>query len=204
MKFITSLNPNGRIERQTYCLNNWKSYGLPVCAIQHHSEQDCKLHFPQVDEWIFVPYTPTPFNTIFPHIDHFVAQYPGIIINSDIHLNWSLQQLQSFLKANDPVVGIRNENGIINRYGIDVFIAKQFSLPENEFHIGKPGWDYLLLIEMHKAGLFHTVTYGVCHEPHQDRWNPEELRIAQNLLATRYNCRPKNVTHLVQRITGRA
>ena len=204
MKFITSFNPNSRIEHQLYCLNSWRQYDLPILAVQHESERVCSDLFPEV-EFVYIPSIPNPWNSLFPSISAMCEHFPGILINSDINLTFSTAEFTSYINASDPVIGIRTESGKLNQFGIDMFISsKPYTPPANDFLIGKPGWDYFLVLEWYFAGIFHTLHHGLIHAPHNDRWCANSLRIAQDLLSSRYSRTSRQVTDLVQKVTGRA
>lgn len=203
MKFITSLNPRARIERQRACLNSWKQYGLPILAVQSTEEYYIQTLFPEVDEVLPVAPSPNPFNSPWPSLAS-MCRFPGILINSDIDLSFSSDEFDKLIRAKDPVVGIRREGGVLNRFGIDLFISSTpYSPPKNGFVIGKPGWDYFLVLEWGDS-IFHTLHHGLNHEQHFTNWNQAELRVAQSILVNRYGITQKQVTHRVQRITGRA
>lgn len=202
MRFITSLNPRSRIKRQQDCIDSWTKYNIPIVAIQHESEYHCEALFKSV-QFHYVETPPNLFATIFPSINSLFNFFPGIIINSDIFLTWTTSQFNSYIQ-HDKLVGIRTENGVLNRFGIDVFLSSTpTSLPENPFHVGKPGWDYYVMLEW-CAQQPHVVKEGIIHEAHEDRWNLEQLAIAQDLLANHYNMTSREVTLKVQRITNRA
>ena len=198
MKFITSINPNARIDRQTYCINSWKKYGLPIVSVQSIEE-----NLPPISgvEYQQVQRTPNIFNSHFPSISDLI-QPPCILINSDIELTWSQEDFIKYMSLPVPVAGIRRENGKLNPFGIDLFILHT-SLPENPFLMGKPGWDYWMLLEIHTLGPFLTVTDGLIHEEHDERWNRAELIIAQDTLAKMYNTTSRNVTLNIKKLTGR-
>lgn len=202
MKFITSFNPHKRVERQLECLKSWQKYNIPVCSVQHESETDCESIFSGV-EWIYTNTYNKFFQTNLPFINSLLAQCPGIIINSDIDLSWSEEEFKYYSSPSIPIVGIRTEEGVLNPWGIDVFIIPHTYPPSPEiFSIGKPGWDYWLMIELDKKP-FKVIKTGMNHAPHDDRWNSVNLSTAQTLLSNIYGMPSQLVSRYIQTITGR-
>lgn len=207
MKITTSFNPNSRVERQQECLDSWAKYDLPVVAIQYESEKKAEETFKHPN--LTYEYTTAfseKFNCHFPPITSLIKP-PCLIINSDIHLTFAKEELKSYITSRQPIVGIRQELGNakpnLNKYGIDFFYIPEFSPTESEFVIGKPGWDYWLVMELHRRGTFRTLHHGIIHAEHSDRWCREDLDTGRAILAETYQMHPTKVTNIVLKLTGR-
>lgn len=204
MRFLTSFNPHtsfARLKRQKDCLDSWRKYNIPIVAIQDVSEQRVEKLFPNL-EYIYTNNYNPHFKSTNPHISAFLAETPGIIINSDIDLSWTQQDFYNHI--DNYTMGIRTENGELNPWGIDVFICPtRPALDYAPFQIGQPGWDYWLCIELVKKYLINVIKTGMNHEPHDDRWSEERLRTAQTLLSEMYKIPSRQVSLYIKQITGR-
>lgn len=217
MKFVTSFNPYGRIDRQKYCLETWKKYGLPIIAVQHKTETDAEAIFSGVDQWVYVNGHNPYFDTHFPDIRALINECdPGIIINSDISVKLDVESFHQYyarLLPHTLTVGIRldrREDGhkTINPYGIDLYLITadmHEHLQTPWYTVGNPGWDYWIVLKLHDAKYeIKTHKTGLIHEIHNDRWEPWKLTIAQGLLQREFGLSQKQVTAKVQRLTKRA
>lgn len=177
--------------RQTICLDSWKSFGLTIVSVNTEQEIDRLKHqYPQVSNWI-ASYEETgsyryPTQKIkrlcrvAEDLDH-----PILLINSDIQIEGDQSSLVDRLGDNKLVVGIRwNHDGDLTNstrehWGLDAFVITpemSRSLPDLEFGIGRPAWDYWIPFHFERAG-YELAFIGdplFFHEAHPILWDDRE------------------------------
>ena len=212
MRFITSISPN-RLERQIKCINSWTPYCSEIVAVQTADEVSLVKN-----TFDFVRVVTTDQGSdIFdsphcPRIYELIKQGPGLIINSDIEIHTSHSIFSDkFLTYRDNVLecGIRYDNNKLNKYGIDAFkITDQLMeiYQDTPFGIGQPGWDYYLIKEAARQGIYinaHKKPAIFYHEVHELNWPRWKLSMAQSLLEKQYDSCARDITLEIQRLTGR-
>ena len=152
MQFLTSLSPN-RVERQRYCLDSWKVFGK-IIAVQREDEiPSLQSLFSDVEFRTAAP--SSSFSKPTPKITEIVkyADEPSLLINSDISIKDSNLDLWNY-EEGILKLGIRTDyfpnsssRKFRQKYGIDAFLIypeMRDLLPDLDFCIGCPGWDFWL------------------------------------------------------------
>jgi hypothetical protein len=220
MEIVTTINPNGRYERQRYCIDSWHTYDLPIYALQLPEEANIVAElFPDVTILEAKP-KENVWSKNTPSFDSFTALFSrkhSLLVNSDVELNYSKEDFEKLWVSPDTnklVCAVRydvtaDNKKTFNPYGIDVFRFTPEMLgtiPQSNFCFGMPGWDYWVpfyLMTKAKFGIrtyFHT---GVRHEEHQDRWNKTDQNTAWRELEKSCGWSHKNITLWIQQKTGR-
>lgn len=224
MQFVTSINPNGRYERQRDCVNSWLNFKAPIYAIQLANEVEAvsKL-FPDVSVLTAETVPTGLWSRQTPSINSLIslfkeAEVNTVLLNSDIRLDYSNPaDFTDQISTNDQnvlVCGIRcdiNERNLqsFNPFGIDVFVFKPGMLsllPKTTFCLGMPGWDYWIpycLVTQHSKQLRTIFDSRIEHVSHNDRWNERDLNKAWQQIGIHCKSVPKNITHWIQKVTGR-
>ena len=187
MKFLTSLHPK-RIERQQYCIDSWLKHGDEVIAVQSPKELP-------IIEKLFHNVTfvtgevSCSFSKPTPKITEIIkyAEEPSLLINSDISIKDENLNAWGY-EPNVLKLGIRhdyfpNNSGkkFKQKYGIDAFLIypeMRALLPDLDFCIGCPGWDFWLPYHLwfkHKYEI-KTPTCWFLHELHPLGWTEEDQK----------------------------
>lgn len=180
---VTSLIPATN-SAQTEALDNWKSRGLFIVAVQGAGELvECSTIYPQVDQWIELP---EPKN---PRISEMIRVANGdfptrtlMLINSDIQIGID-KQLPS-VSDNQLVACCRWDyhkikNAKANKSGLDVFLMSPSvakGIQDSPFRIGVPVWDYWLPEQARLNGADMRVDMRKIffHRKHDKRWSKED------------------------------
>lgn len=153
---VTSLSPLPRHqETQPRCLDSWKRLGLTIRAVNTPAEiETLRELYPQVDEWVVSDDQGTEYNFPTQRINALVDQsQPFLLINSDIEIRGRQERLLEILASGKVGVGIRYNysghwrTGKREGWGIDAFLMRPEqarTLPQTQFCIGRPMWDYWL------------------------------------------------------------
>jgi hypothetical protein len=224
MRFVTTINPNGRYDRQRECINSWHNMGIPVYALQLPEEIELVSQlYPDVTVIEATPVDNGTWSKQTPSLDSVVQtckRQNCILINSDIELTFNDPEefKQAFVNPttinNVLVLGIRldilnNASAKFNPYGIDVFRLTPDMLnvlPSTAFALGMPGWDYWIpfyLATQHKYKIRTYFKYQVQHVEHDDRWNQQDQQMAWDLIRQYTGLQTKKVSAWIQQRTGR-
>lgn len=195
MVAVTSLSllPH-HLKNQSTCLDSWVDFGLSIIAVNSPEEiENLRGIYPQVTKWIEQPLpesrgftSPTQLITILGRTALKIHSNI-LLINSDIEIYGEQTQLLSKIKDKSIVVGIRQNyeqglrsTGVPERYGMDAFLITPemaFTLPDTNFQIGKPVWDYW--IPYHFSTLGYEVVSIVeplfYHRNHKFHWNTDDM-----------------------------
>lgn len=186
---VTSLSTKiNHLITQPSCLKTWKSAGLTIYSVNTTEEIELLQNtYQEVDHWIECNDLSTMFKKPSQKINTLLnvsidINKPIILINSDIEINGTIDQLNKF-----PGIGIRNNydkwkhKSSLEIEGIDIFlitpdIAEKIS--QTEFAIGRPFWDYWLAYELDmNVKNIHIVTNTFYHKNHNIQWNKDECKI---------------------------
>jgi hypothetical protein len=221
MEFVTTINPNSRYERQRDCVNSWIKLGATVSSLQLPSEiQKVYELFPDVNVLVASPRKGV-WSKETPSINSLIKHYKDkevLLVNSDIKLAYQNQkEFESYFNHQEQNVltcGIRygiaqNGRHTFNPYGIDVFRffpGMLRALPETDFCLGVPGWDYWIPFYLCTALKFKLRTYfhtQIEHLEHEDRWNDTDQSTAHRIIEKECNWHRTKVTKWIQNQTGR-
>ena len=214
MRFITSLHAK-RVERQQYCLNTWMKLSTDIVAVQAEHEIELLTNlFPFVK--FEVGSVSQSFSKPTPKITELVRQasIPSLLINSDISIKDETLDLWKY----EPKVlklGIRQDfrpgtsTKMKQKYGIDAFLIYPEmidQLPDLDFCIGCPGWDFWLPYHL---WAFHDyrITTPPCsffHELHPLGWTEEDQKSYRSRLQSYgYKLTPSMLASFILDITNR-
>ena len=214
-RIVTSLSSKN-IARQTYCLSTWQRYDLPITAVQTEGESPLlQEHFPWV-EFIETPFGGDYFSK--PHLPrisemiNLAEDEPILLINSDISIedtkeefinNWSNAGLICGIRLNHRQYGSTRVKR--NPFGIDAFkIPAGTLVPDLDFCVGMPGWDYFLPYELNLRKVPISVSPSkLLHLIHDVNYQDEYINLGQQLLMHHYGHDQKHFSVTIQKLTGR-
>ena len=156
---VTSLSPN-RLERQLICLDSWRKFGLEIIAVNSPSEIESMRYSYPVSEWVPAEFAKTPkINSLLDVSTQ--LDTPLLLINSDIEIYGDQSRLIDLVRARKPAIGIRHNydsqpgDSTLERWGLDAYLLypeQVERLPQVDWAIGKPMWDYWLAWELDRLG----------------------------------------------------
>lgn len=216
MRIVTSFAP-GREARQHYCLATWRAYGLPIVAVQTAAEMPAMVsQYTDVD-WIRSA-SDRPLIKELAEVAITTGE-PVLIVNSDISIKNTFADFRrDWLSPNHQHPGMlrvgirwdRRSDGhkVMQKYGIDVFLITPpmaASLPELGFQIGKPGWDYWLVLHFASLGyrLSTKKSVGLIHSRHALNWTKQDQASRKQIFFDHYGFTASEATRTVQKLTGR-
>lgn len=220
MRIITSFSPK-RIDHQRFCMQSWLDRGCTVIAVQTESEANAVAStFPEVQvvatDKVADAFRKPTHVRISALLDQ-CRNEPGLILNSDIHLLSTRDQMQRDWSVDGRFfrIGIRWEQhpktgmARLLKYGIDAFlitpdIAEQ--APDIGMALGVPVWDYWLPYHVvHKMGkrLVTKKTDGLRHMAHVQNWHNSESDIGFSIMRDHYGVSQRGLTQWIQKATGR-
>lgn len=216
--FVTSLSPR-RIDRQQFCIDSWRAYGLPIVAVQTAGESEqlaphfAGVEFREVDAKPNVfdkPYLPRIYDMLA------VVDFDCILINSDIQIKDTYRLFQAEWLSQPPesiVVGVRQDYSpgrrpVTTPYGVDAFRITPLmarALRDDGFVIGMPGWDYWLPWLIWNSGFFgQRAKSTLLHHLHPMGWDDEtDGERGRKMLADTFRLPPYIFTVFIQWLTHR-
>ena len=214
-RIVTSLSSKN-IARQTYCLNTWKRYGLPIVAVQTEGESALlQEHFPGV-EFIETPlggdYFDKPHLPRISELINLSVDSPILLINSDISIEDTQREFINNWKQEGLVCGIRlnhrrpdSTRVKRNPFGIDAFKIPQGTIvADYGFCIGMPGWDYFLPYELaHRKVPISVSNSNLLHLIHEVNYEDPYIKLGQQLLIKTYGHDQRYFTVAIQKLTHR-
>lgn len=220
MRIITSFGPK-RLEHQRFCLQSWLDRGCTVVAVQTHEETETvRQQFPEAEV------VGTDFvGDVFGKPNHVrisallqqCLQQPGLILNSDIHLLSTRDQMARDWTPDSRhfKIGIRWEQhpktgqAKLLKYGIDAFLITPEiaqNTPDIGMALGVPVWDYWLPFHaVTRLGkrLVTKKTDGLRHVAHVQNWHQSESDIGFQIMREQYGVDHRRLTQWIQKTTGR-
>ena len=204
MKYLTSLNPNDRIEHQRMCVDTWFAAGASeVLAVQTAADdlnllqqQFPRVQFEQTEKTGVLfdrPYLPS----IYGMLDF--AAGNTLLINSDIEVRLSPSIMQQQFAVDPKVMrcfvrwdynGRRQQRPI--KWGIDAFMLTHeiiSALPDDGMTIGCPVWDWWLpWLACRDLGLKVSawVATGFMHRAHVQNWPESQMQVGFRVMQERY------------------
>jgi hypothetical protein len=194
-KAVTALSelPH-HLTRQTTCLDSWVRFGLSVIAV-NTPDQIKRLRplYPQVSQWIESNEVTSDYDRPTQKIVRLCRvatdiDMPVLMINSDIEIHGTHEQLLNRIGDNNCVVGIRfNYTGervtaVREPYGLDAIVVTPEmaeTLPAIGFGIGRPMWDTWIPYHFRKLG--YTLEFIgeplFYHEAHGVFWSQEDWEL---------------------------
>lgn len=217
---VTSLG-FGRIERQQYCVDTWKSMGMQVVAVQNPGESEkLRNSFPGVVFKECEPSEKSMFSKVTPSIKSITNQAIEeddtiLVINSDISIKDRPSDFRSHWSVLPKTlsVGIRwnaapgSKRRTREPWGIDVFlITKQMAetIPDLGFQIGLPGWDFWITYHLYLNGYaVHVTGSKLFHENHPRGWNKQDQSSYRQMVSAHYGCTERMLPYFIKDITKR-
>lgn len=186
MKLATSINPNGNIELQIDCLHSWYEGGFDIISYNSPKElEDDSMHS---NFRFFVDFRQAGklYNDRYPCVSEFFDYDIYGIINSDIRLHTSLNDVRQFLDKhldNSVIFGHRldiDEHNAESKFssGFDYFFFEPTVVPPMPYCIGLPWWDYavpLHFITRTNKQLKLVDQYPVSHRKHTSNYSAQEF-----------------------------
>jgi len=189
MLAVTSLSPDPRrTEAQREAVDSWRAAGLSVQSVNHLSE------IVAMGGTYGVEYVPCEHTTMERFGRHCVpattllaqlatAPGPGVLLNSDIVLRLTAEQLKRFAARCGDGLGYLvkythdgdESRGVREPYGLDTFVldASTVKLDASYLSLGQPVWDYWLPYEYLRTGrtLYTTDDRATFHRRHVQSWD---------------------------------
>jgi hypothetical protein len=186
---VTSLSPAPeRRDAQREAIASWRAAGLQPQSLNHPWECVALVDVYDVE---FVPCEETTLATFGRHcipvnalLAHLVkVGGPGVLLNSDIVLRLTAEQLARFVEQCSGGLGYLvkyNHDGDESRairepYGIDVFVfdASTVEVGASSLSMGQPVWDYWLPHEFLRTGrkVYTTDDRTTFHRRHLQTWD---------------------------------
>lgn len=220
MRIITSFSPK-RIDHQQFCLQSWLDRGCEVTAVQTAAEAEAvQQSFPNarvvVTDKVADAFGKPHHVRIAALMDQCKSE-SGLILNSDIHMLSTQEQLQRDWQPDGRLfkIGIRWEQhprtgeARLLKYGIDAFLITPEiaeKTPDIGMGLGIPVWDYWLPYHVvHRLGkrLVTKKTDGLRHVAHVQNWQNSESDTGFAIVKQHYGISQKALTQWIQRATGR-
>jgi hypothetical protein len=215
MKFITSLH-HKRIERQQYCLNTWMKFSTNIVAVQaEHEIEVLRNIFPFVK--FVVGEVSDKFSKPTPKITELIKQAdePSLLINSDISVkdkelsSWNYEEKVIKLGIRLDYRPVPPQTKHKQKYGIDAFLIGPDMiplLPDLDFCIGCPGWDFWLPYHLwaYHDYQIRTPSCNFLHELHPIGWTEADQRsYRERLQGYGYKLTPSMLAAFILDITNR-
>lgn len=203
---VTSLNPSPlRKDRQLKCLLSWSKAGIEILVVNTTEELDSMPWLNGVAEQLASNEVATIYDRPVQKVSSLIragmltgSQF--MLINSDIEINGNVSILSEAIKAQDRLtIGVRynHESGTSRETarretaGLDVFIMTPeiaAKIPNMEFGIGKPAWDYWLPHQVRLNGIkFNWIRRQLFfHESHQLGWSNSDWQIGHDMILRNY------------------
>lgn len=215
MKFITSLH-HKRVDRQKYCIDSWRKHGNNIIAVQ--AEHEIPILKPLFDNVQFeVGSVSYAFSKPTPKITELIkyADEPSLLINSDISIKddnlnkWNYEKKVLKLGIRHDYFPNNKTQKFRQKYGIDAFLIcpeMQKLLPDLDFCIGCPGWDFWLPYHL---WAFHDYSIVVpdcwmLHELHPLGWTDQDQKsYRERLKSYGYKLTPTMLAAFILDITNR-
>jgi hypothetical protein len=197
---VTSMSPlANHVDVQRECLASWRRMGLFVVSGNLSSEvseidalyPDVPVQTVESSAWYDRP-TPRIRDLLQLGGDDAV-----LLINSDIALHGSQSILTDAIRVRQPMAFIRYNwaghpgRGERERWGLDAFLLfpeQIATLPDLDFAVGQPMWDYWIPYHLQRAGV-ELQWWGepfAFHRTHPVHWKPESVSIGQRMLQEHY------------------
>lgn len=153
--------------RQPICLDSWKRTGLRVVSVNAGYEIDnLEGLYPQVDEWVRCDQQGTAYPKPTQLINRLLGvaitmDSPILLLNSDIEIYGNQEVLTEKAARRQCAIGIRHNydfsqaTATMEPYGLDavlVYPEQVVGIPEMQYAIGRPFWDYWLPWHMMQTG----------------------------------------------------
>lgn len=178
---VTSLSTK-RLRRQTLCLDTWKSFGLSIHCVQAPDEIELlRIEYPMVDQWHAAEGSPPTIKQMASVACVLNAQI--LLINADIELRGEQRILRDAM-ADGVLVGVRHNydsewwKGEAEEWGIDAYSFTPddaAKLPDIDFRIGKPVWDYWVLDYFKSHKLNWICEPLLFHKKHPLAWSDDDF-----------------------------
>lgn len=212
IRIVTSFSPH-RTDRQLSCLASWRSFGMPIVAVQPASEIDAMAATYEGVDWIACEgQRPT-----IAELASVANGGPILLINSDIAIESTMPEFRrDWLAIEEQTlrVGCRWEilddgTSYLQRWGIDAFLITPEMLADFRdlgFYIGQPAWDYWFVIHYSAAGykIAAKVDAGLSHQFHPAVWTQAECTNRINLIAREYGIESDEQNKLISELTSRS
>lgn len=179
---VTSVSPDQELlARQSLCLSTWKRFGLSIVAVQPVNECDqIKVAYPMLDCVV-----PDYSGARIPRIASIVKggllySEKVLLVNADIEIRGMQSALVDALQA--TAIGVRRNyikewwKNSCESLGVDAFVFDSKTgaeLPNEDFVIGRPWWDYWLL-NYFKDKPQQWITDLFFHKQHEQKWSDED------------------------------
>jgi hypothetical protein len=202
---LTSFSPLAHhLTRQSVVVKSWKAWGLNVIS-RNASDEISELQklYPQVDQWIEDDQTSQSYPRKTQRIRNLCRTAieigrPMLLINSDCEIYGDQSLLLDKIADRSLVAGLRwNFRGSCyakarrERWGIDAFYVTPemaWSLPDLDFAIGYPMWDYWL--PCHFLSLGYEMRFIgeplIFHHSHKSHWLQKDLDLGASWVRTHY------------------
>lgn len=207
MKIVTSLSPN-RIPRQQQCIT---TFPQRVVCVQGPGE--CEVltpHFPSCH--FVVGATNTSFSKPTPKITELIKEAafePALIINSDISMSPDVsvwEPVPGTLKIGIRTDFTRNRK-TLQKWGIDAFLILPEMvplLPDVDFAVGCPGWDFWVPYVLHRFGYnIQVVQTELLHEIHEQAWSAIDYEVYKRIMFFNYRVHNSSLSNFILDVTNR-
>lgn len=168
-------------------------------------------HFPSCH--FLVGITNTSFSKPTPKITELIKEAtfePALIINSDVSMSSDIslwQPIPGTLK-----IGIRTEvirgKKTLQKWGIDAFLILPEMvplLPDLDFAVGCPGWDFWIPYVLHNHGYnIQVVQTELLHEVHEVGWSDNDYEVYKLIMMKHYRVDNTTLGRFILNITGRS
>lgn len=217
MHFLTSLSPS-RVERQKYCIETWTKHATKIIAVQTSSELSLiESLYPDLGIEFQTARPSSSFSKPTPKIVD-ILQYatePSLLINSDISIKdesldlWNYEEGIFKLGIRQDYFPHSTQKRFKQKYGIDAFLIYPEmvkSIPDYDFCIGCPGWDFWLPYHLWSRQDYQIQTpeCRFYHELHPIGWTKEDqTSYRARLASTEYKLTPTMLASFILDITNR-
>lgn len=198
---VTSISPRPKHhEVQRDCISSWMRLGLDVITGNMASElamvRDIYPEVRSIEVAASESYaTPTP------RIRDLVGLHGGnaiLLINSDIAIHGHQARIVDAIANRRPTAFIRHNwethpgRNAMEKWGIDAFLLfpdQIETLPELDFAVGQPMWDYWVPFHLESIGCpIDWVGDPYCfHRSHPVHWSVDSIRIGQSMMRDHYS-----------------